>query len=258
MMQIMDFRVDSIERLSGSYGLLKLRPCVGDLPKGIRPGQFVQVKVDNSPSTYLRRPISVCMADYESDQIWLLVRDAGAGTHHMIEAKEGDIFNMVLPLGNGFSLDTPSCSILLVGGGVGVAPLLYLGKVLKEKGMHPEFALGARSASDLLLLGEFSKHGPVHLTTEDGSQGEKGFIIDHSRFNSEISHIACCGPTPMMKAVARIAKERGINCEVSLENMMACGVGACLCCVEDTADKGNVCVCKEGPVFNANRLKWEL
>lgn len=258
MMHILDFRVDSSERLSGAYGLLKLSPCTGALPQGIVPGQFVQVKVDNSPATFLRRPISVCMADYEAGQIWLLVRDAGAGTRHMIEAKEGDVFNIVLPLGNGFSLDSRSGSILLVGGGVGVAPLLYLGKVLKEKGMQPEFALGARSASDLLLLDEFAKYGPVHLTTEDGSRGEKGFIINHSRFNDEISHIACCGPTPMMKAVAKIAKQRGICCEVSLENMMACGVGACLCCVEDTADEGNVCVCKEGPVFNANRLKWEL
>lgn len=258
MMHILDFRVDSSERLSGAYGLLKLSPCTGALPQGIVPGQFVQVKVDNSPTTYLRRPISVCMADYEAGQIWLLVRDAGAGTRHMIEAKEGDVFNIVLPLGNGFSLDSRSGSILLVGGGVGVAPLLYLGKVLKENGMQPEFALGARSASDLLLLDEFAKYGPVHLTTEDGSRGEKGFIINHSRFNNEISHIACCGPTPMMKAVAKIAKQRGICCEVSLENMMACGVGACLCCVEDTADEGNVCVCKEGPVFNANRLKWEL
>lgn len=258
MMHILDFKVDSSERLSDAYALLKLSPCHASLPQGIEPGQFVQVKVDNSPSTYLRRPISVCMADYEAGQIWLLVRNAGAGTRHMVEAKAGDIFNIVLPLGHGFSLENREGSILLVGGGVGVAPLLYLGKALKERGMNPEFALGARSASDLLLLDEFSKYGPVHLTTEDGSLGEKGFIINHSRFGQEISHIACCGPTPMMKAVAKIAKQRGISCEVSLENMMACGVGACLCCVEDTADEGNVCVCKEGPVFNANRLKWEL
>lgn len=258
MTQILDFKVRSIERLSGAYALLKLSPCAGSLPEGIAPGQFVQVRIEDSPSTYLRRPISVCMADYDAGELWLLVRNAGAGTKRMVEAKEGDVFNIVMPLGHGFSLEKREGSILLVGGGVGVAPLLYLGKALKANGMKPEFALGARSSADLLLLDEFSKYGPVHLTTEDGSLGEKGFIINHSRFSEEISHIACCGPTPMMKAVAKIAKQRGISCEVSLENVMACGLGACLCCVEDTADEGNVCVCKEGPVFNANRLKWEL
>ena len=95
-----------------------------------------------------------------------------------------------------------------------------------------------------------------HVTTEDGSMGEKGFVTQHSVLNEKIDHIACCGPLPMMQAVARIAREKNIECEVSLENTMACGLGACLCCVEDTADDGNVCVCKEGPVFNIKRLKW--
>ncbi|MCQ2291421.1 MAG: dihydroorotate dehydrogenase electron transfer subunit, partial [Muribaculaceae bacterium] len=141
-------------------------------------------------------------------------------------------------------------------GGVGVAPLLQLGKVLNKLGKKVRFLLGARSASDLLLLDEFKRWGDVFVSTEDGSEGEQGFVTQHSVLNSTVDHIACCGPLPMMKAVANIAKSKGIDCEVSLENMMACGLGACLCCVEDTADNGHVCVCKEGPVFNINRLKW--
>jgi dihydroorotate dehydrogenase electron transfer subunit len=96
----------------------------------------------------------------------------------------------------------------------------------------------------------------VFVTTEDGSEGEKGFVTNHSIWDSEhFDQISVCGPKPMMMAVAKMARERNTPCEVSLENMMACGLGACLCCVEDT-NEGNVCVCKEGPVFDIDRLKW--
>ena len=146
---------------------------------------------------------------------------------------------------------------LLVGGGVGVAPLLYLGAQMKEQGVEPTFLLGARTANDLLMLDEFKKYGRVCVTTEDGSEGEKGFVTNHSLLQQEhFDMIYTCGPTPMMKAVARYAKEKGIACEASLENLMACGLGACLCCVEKTTE-GNLCVCKDGPVFNINRLLWQ-
>ena len=187
----------------------------------------------------------------------------------MAELKAGDTLNCVLPLGNGFSIPCDKIAghkTLLAGGGVGVAPLLYLGKVLKEKGMEPTFLLGARSAKDLLMLSEFEKYGRVLVTTEDGTMGEKGFVTNHSVLQQETFNlIQVCGPTPMMKAVARYASEKGIACEVSLENLMACGLGACLCCVEKVRVDGdasttvttNVCVCKEGPVFNINRLLWQ-
>jgi dihydroorotate dehydrogenase electron transfer subunit len=140
---------------------------------------------------------------------------------------------------------------------VGVAPLLYLGATLKEQGTAPTFLLGGRSAKDVLLLDEFQKYGRVLVTTEDATMGEKGFVTNHSVLNESFSQIYTCGPTPMMKAVARYATEKGIECEASLENMMACGLGACLCCVEKTKD-GNVCVCKEGPVFNIKQLLWQI
>ena len=136
--------------------------------------------------------------------------------------------------------------------------MLYFGKKLQEMGIRPTFLLGARSAKDLLQLDEFKQLGDVYCTTEDGSMGEKGFVTQHSVLaEKQFDSIHTCGPKPMMVSVARYAKEKGIECEVSLENTMACGVGACLCCVENT-DEGHVCVCKEGPVFNIKKLLWQI
>ena len=188
--------------------------------------------------------------------MWLLVAAVGAGTRRMARLKVGDALNCVLPLGTGFTMpQTPDERLLLIGGGVGVAPLLYFGKKIWEFGARPTFLLGARSAADLLELDEFARYGEVCVTTEDGSLGEKGFVTDHSVLASRFDRISTCGPKPMMLSVARYSRRSGIECEASLENMMACGLGACLCCVEKTTE-GNLCVCKEGPVFNIRRLLW--
>lgn len=238
------------------YSCLTLAPADGSMLPAILPGQFVQVAA-NTPGVFLRRPISINDVNYDQNTIDLLIRKAGKGTSTLVALKEGDKLNILLPLGNGFSFDVASGSrLLLIGGGVGVAPLLYLGRKLKEAGHKPEFLLGARSAADLLELDDFAAVGTVHVSTEDGSMGEHGLVTRHSALEGNIDTIYCCGPAPMMKAVAAIARERAINCEVSLENMMACGLGACLCCVENTV-KGNVCVCTEGPVFNINLLNWQ-
>lgn len=122
-------------------------------------------------------------------------------------------------------------------------------------GQSPEFLLGARSVKDVLEIDEFNALGKVNISTEDGSLGEKGLVTLHSAWQNTYDMVYCCGPLPMMKAVAKICRENNIECEVSLENMMACGLGACLCCVEKTV-KGNICVCTEGPVFNINSLTW--
>ena len=238
------------------YSRLTLAPADGSMLPAILPGQFVQVAA-NTPGVFLRRPISINDVNYDQNTIDLLIRKAGKGTSTLVALKEGDKLNILLPLGTGFSLVVASGSrLLLIGGGVGVAPLLYLGRKLKEAGHKPEFLLGARSAADLLELDDFAAIGTVHVSTEDGSMGEHGLVTHHSALEGNIDTIYCCGPAPMMKAVASIARERAINCEVSLENMMACGLGACLCCVENTV-KGNVCVCTEGPVFNINLLNWQ-
>lgn len=251
---LIDFKIIKNELLSDSYSLFVLEPINGELPE-MQPGQFVQVEVPNSKSTYLRRPISINYVDYANNQLWLLVRKAGEGTSSLMKLAENDVVNLMLPLGNGFTI-FPGETMLLIGGGVGVAPLLYLGKKAKEAGANVKFLLGARTENDLLELEQFEAVGDVFVSTENGGKGEKGFVTQHSVLNSgSFSRIACCGPMPMMKAVAKIAKDKSIECEVSLENVMACGLGACLCCVEDTVE-GNMCVCKEGPVFNIKRLKW--
>lgn len=254
---ILDLAVVAVEHINDKYVLIKLTHDAA-LPDML-PGQFVEVRVDGSPSTFLRRPISVCFLDREKNQLWLLVAAIGDGTRQLACLRSGDKLNCVLPLGNSFTLDGDGGEkVLLVGGGVGVAPLLYLGKWLRDKGLTPTFLLGARSERDLLIIEEFEKYGKVCVTTEDGTAGERGFVTNHSVLDgTRFVRISTCGPKPMMVAVAKYAAAKGISCEASLENMMACGVGACLCCVEKTTE-GNLCVCKEGPVFNVKRLLWQI
>ncbi|MGN1376654.1 MAG: dihydroorotate dehydrogenase electron transfer subunit [Prevotella sp.] len=254
---VSDMDVVSVEHIGRKHVLIKLTQK-DRLPEVV-PGQFVEVKVDGSPSTFLRRPISINFVDYDKNQLWLLVAVVGDGTRRLSELKKGDVVNCMYPLGNGFTMPRSAAEkVLLVGGGVGVAPLLYFGKCLADMSCEPVFILGARSKADLLMLDEFERYGKVCVTTEDGSMGECGFVTNHSILDDvRFDHIATCGPKPMMIAVAKYAKSRGIDCEVSLENKMACGVGACLCCVENTTE-GNVCVCKEGPVININKLLWQI
>lgn len=253
---LLDMKVTDNIRLHMNYCLLKLTS--DEILPEMLPGQFVEVRVDNSPSTFLRRPISINFVDRTTNELWLLIQIIGDGTRHMAELRQGDIVNIMLPLGNGFSMpsDTQKRS-LLIGGGVGTAPLLYMGACLKKAGFAPVFLLGARSKSDLMQLDHFSAFGEVYTTTEDGTMGEAGYVTDHSVLRDiHFDHIYTCGPKPMMMAVARYAFSQEIDCEVSLENTMACGIGACLCCVEKTKDNHNVCVCTEGPVFNTKELSW--
>lgn len=254
---ILDLTVNSVEALSDKHVLIKL---TNDKPlPEMLPGQFVEVRVDNSPSTFLRRPISINNVDYDRNELWLLVAAVGDGTRQLQKLQKGDRLNCMLPLGNSFTMPTDSAQkVLLVGGGVGVAPLLYFGKRIKAMGGEPTFLLGARSAKDVLERELFEQVGRVFITTEDGSEGEKGFVTNHSVLAQEhFDRISTCGPKPMMMAVARYAFKNDIECEVSLENKMACGVGACLCCVEKTVE-GNKCVCKEGPVMNIKKLTWQI
>lgn len=256
MKQLKDLKITSVEYLHPRFVLIKLKSDEA-LPE-IKPGQFVEVKVEGSASTFLRRPISINYVDRNNNEIWLLVQLVGEGTKAMARLNEGDFLNVLFPLGNGFSVPKKGEKVLLVGGGVGVAPLLEYGKALKEVGAKPVFLLGARTKTDLMQLDLFGKYGDVYITTEDGTEGEKGFVTQHSVLTKEsFDRISTCGPKPMMVAIAKFAKANSISCEVSLENMMACGLGACLCCVEKTV-KGNVCVCKEGPVFNINDLTWQI
>ena len=254
---ILDLTVTENLRLHANYVLLKLT-SPSPLPEML-PGQFAEIRVDGSPTTFLRRPISINYVDRQRNEVWFLIQLVGDGTKRLGEAKSGDIVNVVLPLGNCFTMpEKASDKLLLVGGGVGTAPMLYLGEQLAKRGCKPTFLLGARSDKDLLQLEQFAAYGEVYTTTEDGSHGEKGYVTQHSILDKVcFEQIYTCGPKPMMMAVAKYAKSKGISCEVSLENMMACGIGACLCCVENTTE-GHLCVCKEGPVFNINKLLWQI
>lgn len=254
---IIDLQVVSVEALGERFVLLKCTDPNAPLPP-MMPGQFAQLRVDGSKETFLRRPISINFVDTKQNQIWFLIQLVGAGSRALGRLKEGDTLNALLPLGNGFSMPVSAeKKHLLVGGGVGTAPLLYLGAQMNLMGMRPTFLLGARTKDMLLQMEDFQRVGDVYVTTEDGSAGEKGFVTRHSiLFKQHFDRISVCGPSPMMKAVARFARANSVPCEVSLENMMACGLGACLCCVEKTV-KGNVCVCTEGPVFDINELTWE-
>ena len=261
MRYVSDWLVKENKQIHDHYSLLKLT-LDKEIPE-ILPGQFLQVRVDDSPSTFLRRPISVHFVDREKNELWLMVQIVGAGTRHIAKSKPGDLINMIYPLGNGFSLpediftdsDTNK-KLLLIGGGVGVAPLLHLGAHLSSLNYKPQFLLGARSQKDLLQIDEFRKYGDIFLTTEDGSCGEKGFVTNHSVLEQgDFDYIYVCGPKPMMAAVAKYARQHSVQGEVSLENLMACGIGVCLCCVEKTI-YGNQRVCTEGPIMNINSLTW--
>ncbi len=253
---IKDLTVKAVERLSAKHVLIRLTDQV-PLPEML-PGQFVEVRVDDAANTFLRRPISIHFVDKVHNELWLLVAMIGEGTRRLGCLKAGDILNCVFPLGNGFTMPKrPNERVLLIGGGVGVAPLLHLGAEMKAADCEPIFLLGGRTKDDLLALDRYRQYGQVYVTTEDGTCGERGFVTNHSVLQQSFDRICTCGPKPMMVAVARYAQQHHIDCEASLENMMACGVGACLCCVEKTTE-GNLCVCKEGPVFNVKRLLWQI
>ncbi|MFC2137905.1 dihydroorotate dehydrogenase electron transfer subunit [Bacteroidota bacterium] len=228
-----------------------------DLPK-MHPGQFVEVLIKDNNKTFLRRPLSIHDVDYSNNILTFLIQVVGPGTKTLSELKKGDKMNTIFPLGNSYSIPPNGSKCLLIGGGCGVAPLLLLAREMAKQKIEPTIIIGGRSKDYLLRVDEYKKYGNVYITTEDGSEGDKGFVI-HSKIlwdeSQKFDKIYTCGPEPMMKAVAKYAAKNNIECEVSLENLMACGIGACLCCIVETKS-GNKCTCTEGPVFNISDLTW--
>lgn len=253
--QIENLQVCRNEKVNKDYFLLELQ-SEDELPF-ILPAQFVNVKIPGAVSTFLRRPISIHDVNYDKNTIKLLVRIAGEGTLKLSELKVSEYLNIIYPLGNSYSMSLND-RVLLVGGGCGVAPLLYTAKYFLNFGITPTFLFGYKNAQSILFKDKYAKYGDAFYTTEDGSFGEKGHVMNHSIFNSEsfvYNKIYACGPEAMMKSLAKWAIANNVECEVSLENVMACGVGACLCCVQNTAS-GHKCACTEGPVFNVKELIW--
>lgn len=221
----------------------------GDTAAITAPGQFVNVAL---PDKFLRRPISIC--DWTDTSVTLLVRAVGAGTRELIALAPGTKLDVLSGLGNGFDLSRCGAHPVLIGGGIGTAPLFGLARRLLLQGIVPTAALGFRTAADAFYIEEFSALGCRVLTaTEDGTLGQKGFVTDLVRSVPECADAFVCGPTPMLRAVSALEQLR--SGQFSLEARMACGFGACVGCTIQTAD-GPRRVCKDGPVFDKEALVW--
>ena len=246
-----NFVVSEKKFLNSSFFKLKLK-SKKTLPK-IYPGQFVEVQVNSDSKVLLRRPISINDVDSQTNEISLIIQTVGQGTKELAKINEGEEINLVYPLGNGFNIEGENP--LLVGGGVGIAPLLYLAKNFHAKGIKPKVLLGFRSQEQMIDLKEYEKYADVYISTQDGSVGSKGLVTENEIFTQSYDTIYTCGPTPMMKAISDYSLKNNIKCYASLENKMACGIGACLCCVQNTTE-GHKCTCTEGPVFNVKDIIW--
>lgn len=241
------------ENLSkGCYSLVVRCP---EIAAAAAPGQFVHIRVEGFS---LRRPISLCEIDAEAGIIRLVFEIRGDGTRALANLNEGGMIDLLGPLGKGFSLLGPGKKAIVVGGGIGVPPLL---EVAKRYGGKASAVIGFRSASAVILDRDFAGAGAeVLLCTDDGTLGRRGFVTEAlaERLEREEADIVCaCGPMPMLKGVVAIAERYGIRCEVSLEERMGCGVGACLVCACRTVKDGRKIyshVCKDGPVFDAKEV----
>ena len=252
---VADFTVTANIALNSGCHALVLQSSGELLP--ILPGQFVNVEIPGNKEVFLRRPFSVYEVDDASCSLTLLVKILGRGSATLARVAAGEKLSLVYPLGKGFTMPAPGDRVLAVGGGSGVAPLLFLARraALPPDSIH--LLLGAKTEADHIDVQKYTDCATFYFTTEDGKKRVKGMVTDHPLFGklSRYNKIYACGPLAMMKAAAAGAVEKGIFCEVSLENLMACGFGVCLCCIEPTV-KGNLCVCSEGPVFNINDLTW--
>lgn len=254
MKRVQDFTVIETRWLNSTSYILVLESQ--SKIENIEPGNFAELEVPNAPDVFLRRPISVYDVDYENNTISYYIKAIGKGTNKLGSLDNGSVVNVIYPLGNSFTTIKDG-KALIIGGGSGIAPFKLLAEKLVANNTEVTYLFGARSSEDIVLTDIFEKQGKVLVTTEDGSVGEIGLVTQHSVFKhiTNFDIIYTCGPDPMMKAVSKIAEDNNIICEASLENMMACGIGACLCCVTPTV-RGNECVCTEGPVFNSKDLKW--
>ena len=224
------------------------------------PGQFISMYT-NDGTKLLPRPISICEIDKAERALRVVYRVTGenTGTKQFSEAKAGDTIPVIGPLGNGFPLEkAEGKKAFLMGGGIGVPPILELAKQLN---CEKQIVMGYRDANTFLSK-QFEENGKVYISTEDGSVGTKGNVMDAIRENGLTADIIyACGPTPMLRAIKNFAEENGIECYISLEERMACGIGACLACVCKTKEKDhhsnvhNKRICKDGPVFLSTEVE---
>lgn len=248
-----NFKIVSINVIAKEiYDVLVKCPPIAQIA---RPGQFVHIKCDGLS---LRRPISICQIDKANETIRLVFQAKGKGTEWISGRKAGDTLNILGPLGNGFDIKEGRGRAIVIGGGIGVPPMLGIGSKLKDDCCA---IIGFRNRDFKILEQDFKDNNcEVHVCTDDGSYGTHGFVSDILK--EELKHkkpsiIYACGPTPMLKVIAQIAKEHGVRCQISLEERMGCGVGACLGCACKVIADGKETykhVCKDGPVFEAEEV----
>lgn len=238
---------------SGIYSLwIRTKRIAGEA----KPGQFLSL-YSREESRMLPRPISICEIDREGGRIRMVYRVAGKGTEEFSRLASGDRIEVLGPLGNGFPLDTGAKKAFLMGGGIGIPPMVQLARELKTE---VQVIAGYRDES--FLTGELSEHGALYVATEDGSAGTRGNVLDAVREHGLTADIIyACGPGPMLRAVKAYAEEKGIPCWISMEERMACGIGACLACVcrskevDGHTHVRNKRVCKDGPVFLSTEVE---
>lgn len=238
---------------SGIYSLwIRTKRIAGEA----KPGQFLSL-YSREESRMLPRPISICEIDREGGRIRMVYRVVGKGTEEFSRLASGDRIEVLGPLGNGFPLDTGAKKAFLMGGGIGIPPMVQLARELKTE---VQVIAGYRDES--FLTGELSEHGALYVATEDGSAGTRGNVLDAVREHGLTADIIyACGPGPMLRAVKAYAEEKGIPCWISMEERMACGIGACLACVcrskevDGHTHVRNKRVCKDGPVFLSTEVE---
>lgn len=230
------------------------------------PGQFVNVRCGQTFDPLLRRPISIHRINKEHQQFELLYKVVGKGTALLSEATVGSEVDILGPLGNGFRIDPAKQIHILVGGGLGIAPLRALAEELSTHNSAVYILSGYSNKICVVCEQELKKSAAqLVISTDDGSYGKKGFVSDLllSLFDDQITNyqlpttqIYACGPTSMLRAITDIAFQKKIDCQVSLEQKMACGIGTCLGCVVKTSN-GFKKVCDDGPVFNSKEIEWQ-
>lgn len=248
-----------LEQKEIASGIFRLVLQTKEIAAQAKAGQFVSV-YSKDPSKLLPRPISLCEIDKTKGTLTLVYRVTGehTGTEEFSRLQKDDTVRILGPLGNGFPVDAADGKkAFLIGGGIGIPPILQLAREMKA---DKQMVLGFRDS--LFLMDEFQAEGQVYVATEDGSAGTKGNVLDAIRANGLSADIIyACGPTPMLRALKAYAEEHGMVCYISMEERMACGIGACLACVRKTKDKdahsnvNNKRICKEGPVFDAREVE---
>ena len=229
--------------------------------KSAKPGQFVNIKCADGTDAYLRRPISICEIDKAAGTVTVIFQIKGRGTKYLAQKKKGDTIDMIAPLGCGVFSAEVNKRAVMVGGGIGIFPLLELSKQLSGKCENRTVILGFRNKELVVLEDEFKAAcEALKLATDDGSYGVKGFttdLLEEEILKNGADIIYTCGPLSMIKKVVGLAEKYGINCEVSLEERMGCGIGACLVCACKTRlgdEWEHSHVCFNGPVFNSKEV----